>query len=156
MFTWRFAKHLLLEGSHGEQGGHLGKHGERRSRLLVLAQVALGGHHVYSDNHSIDYKIPEVSLEASEVGDWVGEFLGERQRAFRGGEGEAAAGASLLQACLLLGTTRVFSNLTNDKCVDVAAGGKVCNTRALALSRNSLVGDADHCSAWLPISGLSR
>ena len=115
----------------------------------MLAQVTLGGgQHIYSDNHSVDYKIPEVSLEASEVGDWVGEFLGERQRAFRGGEGgAAAAGAYLLQACLVLGTTRVFSNLTNDKCVDVPAGGKVCNTRALALSRISLVGDADHCLA---------
>ena len=40
--TWRFAKHLLLEGGHGEEGGHLGKHGERGGRLLVLAQVALG------------------------------------------------------------------------------------------------------------------
>ena len=39
--TWRFAKHLLLEGGHGEEGGHLGEHGERRGRLLVLAQVAL-------------------------------------------------------------------------------------------------------------------
>ena len=136
--------------------GILGSMERGEAGSWCLLKWPLERHHVYSDNHSIGCKIPEVSLEASEVGDWVGEFLGERQRAFRGGEGEAAAGASLLQACLLLGTTRVFSNLTNDKCVDVAAGGKVCNTRALALSRNSLVGDADHCSAWLPISGLSR
>ena len=39
--TWRFAQHLLLEGGHGEEGGHLGKHGEGRRWLLVLAQVAL-------------------------------------------------------------------------------------------------------------------
>ena len=41
--TWRFAQHLLLEGGHGEEGGHLGKHGEGRRWLLVLAQVALLG-----------------------------------------------------------------------------------------------------------------
>ena len=41
--TWRFAKHLLLEGGHGEEGGHLGKHREGGGRLLVLAQVALQG-----------------------------------------------------------------------------------------------------------------
>ena len=58
-----------------------------------------------------------------EVGGWVGECLGEQQRAFQGGEVGGAAGAPRLPACL--GTTRYnFALLTNDKCVDVAVGGK--------------------------------
>ena len=59
----------------------------------------------HGDHHSGDYELPEVSLEALEVGGWVGECLAEQQRAFQGGAVGGASGVSLLPACL--GTTLV-------------------------------------------------
>ena len=90
----------------------------------------------------------------------MGECLAGQQRAFQGGEDEVAAGAPLglnPQACL--GTTLVFSSynfalLTNDKCVDVAAGGKVCVIQQRW--RAGILWLGTPTTGGLPISGLSR
>ena len=50
-----------------------------------------------------------------------------------------------------------FALLTNDKCVDVAAGGKVCVIQERWRAGILWLGTKPPpTAAWLPISGLSR
>lgn len=89
------------------------------------------------------------------------ECLAEQQRAFLGGADGGAAGAPQdLNPPACLGTTLVnsrynFALLTNDKCVDVAAGGKVCVIQE-RWRAGILWSGTTPTVAWLPILGLSR
>ena len=72
-------------------------------------------------------KLPEEFSEVSEVGGLVEVFLGEPLRASQGAEGaevvEEPPGWSP-PACLRIILVTTWDRLTNDKCVDVAVGGK--------------------------------
>ena len=140
--TWRLAKHLLLEGGHGEEGGHLGQHGEGRGGLLVLRQVALGVSKVI---WSLQYGKMQITWGVlGGVGGW---WLGGRvpwraaesipgwrgRRGCWGASGLEPSSLSADHSCYYLGSLDKWQMCW-----------RCCwrKRSASALRRNSLVGDA--------------